>query len=102
MFVDDAQAWERTGADRPQPARLTEQLFDERERNHPAELESQLGRLQELISLQADELTQTHALINKIIALCDLAEWAASTVPDAAAASVLTDDIRYALRSPAE
>jgi hypothetical protein len=100
--MDYAQGREPSGADRSQPARLPRQVFGERDLNHSAGPEPQIHRLEVLIGLQADELAQTYARIHKIIALCDLAEWAAGTGPEGPGATVLTDDIRHALASPIE
>ena len=74
---------------------------DKRDLGHAERIaEDQIYRLEHLIYAQADELEQAYKQIERVKALCDLAEWAANTEFEQAGPSVSTDDIRRALSGP--
>lgn len=54
-------------------------------------------RLDRLIEHQADQLCASEAGWRELTAMCDLAEWAAESTGDGAAAVVLVDDLRRLL-----
>jgi hypothetical protein len=56
-----------------------------------------IHRLGELVERQADQLEAAEASWRELIAMCDLAEWAAETAGGGAAAVVRVDDVRRLL-----
>jgi hypothetical protein len=58
-------------------------------------------RLDRLIADQADELARQHASLLEVTALCDLADWANESNPEAGPAVVRVDDLRRILARPA-
>jgi hypothetical protein len=57
----------------------------------------QVARLHGLLELQADQLCAAEASWRELVAMCDLAEWAAESAGDGTAAVVLVDDLRRLL-----
>lgn len=56
-----------------------------------------IGRLDQLIADQADEVARLQATLLELTALCDLAEWANGTGPEGGPAVVRVDDLRRIL-----
>ncbi|MDQ1745581.1 MAG: hypothetical protein QOE23_3920 [Pseudonocardiales bacterium] len=56
-----------------------------------------IDRLDRLLADQADELARLHTILLEVTAVCDLAEWANDSSPDARATVVLVEDLRRIL-----
>jgi hypothetical protein len=76
--ADDGAEYPDTGADLLPPAQ-------------------HIARLDRLIADQAEELVALHTTVREVIALCDMAEWAAESAADGSPVVVRVDDLRRVL-----